>query len=116
MWPGGPIFEGLFLRFKSQVIPSTPINFQPVLSTTPSSIPPPSPNPSTARPSLVSEVRPSPIPQPRNSSMITSQQLQPVAIASRRREDQSPLPSPATQLFQKREHWPIGVTREDPDM
>ncbi|MBW0533401.1 hypothetical protein O181_073116 [Austropuccinia psidii MF-1] len=43
-------------RFKSQVIPSTPRNFQPVLSTIPSSFAPPSLNPSTARPS--------PIPQP----------------------------------------------------
>ncbi|MBW0521862.1 hypothetical protein O181_061577 [Austropuccinia psidii MF-1] len=48
-------------RFQSKVIPSTPRNFQPVLST----IPPPSPNSSTTRPSLASPLRPSPIPHPR---------------------------------------------------
>ncbi|MBW0530068.1 hypothetical protein O181_069783 [Austropuccinia psidii MF-1] len=45
-------------RFQSQVIPSTPRNFQPVLST----IPPPSPNPSNSRAALVSPVRHSPFP------------------------------------------------------
>ncbi|MBW0503955.1 hypothetical protein O181_043670 [Austropuccinia psidii MF-1] len=35
---------------------------------------------------------------------------------SRRREDQYPLLLPASQVFQKREHWPIPVTREDPNM
>ncbi|MBW0493780.1 hypothetical protein O181_033495 [Austropuccinia psidii MF-1] len=43
-----------FRRFQSEVIPSTPRNFQPVLSAIPSSIPPPS----TSRPPLVSKVRP----------------------------------------------------------
>ncbi|MBW0555486.1 hypothetical protein O181_095201 [Austropuccinia psidii MF-1] len=99
--------------FQSQVIPSNPRNFQPVHSTIPSSIPPPSPSPSTARPSLISTVRPLPIPQPRNSPMVMSQQLQPV---SRRREDCSTLQLPAAQIFQPREHWPIWVTREDPNM
>ncbi|MBW0471209.1 hypothetical protein O181_010924 [Austropuccinia psidii MF-1] len=45
-------------KFQSKVITSTPQNFQPALSTILSSIPPPSPNPSTDRPSLVSPVRP----------------------------------------------------------
>ncbi|MBW0570468.1 hypothetical protein O181_110183 [Austropuccinia psidii MF-1] len=58
--------------FRSQIIPSTPRDFQPVLS----KIPHPSPNPSTARHALVSPVRPSPIPQPRNSSMVTYQKFQ----------------------------------------
>ncbi|MBW0514535.1 hypothetical protein O181_054250 [Austropuccinia psidii MF-1] len=48
--------------------------------------------------------------------MVASQQLQPVASSSRRREDQSPLLFPAAQVFQKRENWPIRVTREDPNM
>ncbi|MBW0524499.1 hypothetical protein O181_064214 [Austropuccinia psidii MF-1] len=102
-------------RFQSQVIPSTPRNFQSVLSTIPSSIPPPSQNPSTARHALVSPVRPSPIPHPGNSPMVTSQQLQPVGNSRRRRDDQSPLLFSATQVFQKREHWPIQVTREYPN-
>ncbi|MBW0465864.1 hypothetical protein O181_005579 [Austropuccinia psidii MF-1] len=86
-------------RFQSQVIPSTPRNFQPVLSTIPSSIPPHSPNPSTASPVLVSPVRQSPIPHPRNSPTVTSEQLQPVASSRKRREDQLPLPFPAAQVF-----------------
>ncbi|MBW0557207.1 hypothetical protein O181_096922 [Austropuccinia psidii MF-1] len=59
-------------RFQKQVIPSTPRNLQPILSTIPSSIPPASPNISTSRPALVSPVRPSPIPHPKNSPTITS--------------------------------------------
>ncbi|MBW0495330.1 hypothetical protein O181_035045 [Austropuccinia psidii MF-1] len=65
---------------------------------------------------MVSPVRPSPIPQPRISPIVTSQQLQLVAISSRRREELLPLTFPATQVFQKRECWPIRVTREDPNM
>ncbi|MBW0473135.1 hypothetical protein O181_012850 [Austropuccinia psidii MF-1] len=53
-------------RFYSKVILSNPRNIQPVLSIIPSSTPPPSPNPS-----LVTPVRPSPIPHPRNSPMVT---------------------------------------------
>ncbi|MBW0470202.1 hypothetical protein O181_009917 [Austropuccinia psidii MF-1] len=49
-----------------------PQKFQPILSTIPSSIAPPSPDPSTARPALVSPVRPSPIAQPRTSQIVTS--------------------------------------------
>ncbi|MBW0575373.1 hypothetical protein O181_115088 [Austropuccinia psidii MF-1] len=49
-------------------------------------------------------------------SNFTSQQLQPGASASRRREELSPLPFPAAQVFQKRDFWPIQVTREDPSM
>ncbi|MBW0468389.1 hypothetical protein O181_008104 [Austropuccinia psidii MF-1] len=48
--------------------------------------------------------------------MVTSQQLKPVASSSRRREDQLPFPFPAAQEFQQREHWPIQITRKDPNM
>ncbi|MBW0470434.1 hypothetical protein O181_010149 [Austropuccinia psidii MF-1] len=99
-------------QFQIQVIPSTPRNFQPVFST----IHPPSPIPSSARPALVSPMRQSPIPQPRKSQMVTSQKLQPVASSSRKREDQSPLMFPASQVFRRRECWPICVSREDPNM
>ncbi|MBW0491500.1 hypothetical protein O181_031215 [Austropuccinia psidii MF-1] len=60
-------------RFYSQVITSTPRNFQLLLSTNTSSIPPPSPNTTTSRPSLASKMCPSPIPQPRPSPVLTSQ-------------------------------------------
>ncbi|MBW0490868.1 hypothetical protein O181_030583 [Austropuccinia psidii MF-1] len=60
------------------------------------------------RPALVSTVRPSP--------MVISQQLQPVARSSRRREDSSPLLFSASQVVQKWECWPIQVAREDPNM
>ncbi|MBW0580362.1 hypothetical protein O181_120077, partial [Austropuccinia psidii MF-1] len=73
-------------RFQSQVIPSTPRTFQPVLSSIPTTIPPSSPSTSHARPALNPEVRPSPSQQPRNSPITTSQQLQPVASSSRRRD------------------------------
>ncbi|MBW0535991.1 hypothetical protein O181_075706 [Austropuccinia psidii MF-1] len=89
--------------FKIQEIPVPPRNFKPVLSTIPSSIPPPSPSPSTARHALAPTMRPSPIPQPRNYPMITSQQLQPVASSNRRIEENSPFPFPSNQVFQKRE-------------
>ncbi|MBW0525167.1 hypothetical protein O181_064882 [Austropuccinia psidii MF-1] len=56
------------------------------------------------------------IPHPRNSPIVTSQQLQPVTSSSRRREELSPLPFTADQGFQKRERWPNQVTREDPNM
>ncbi|MBW0465723.1 hypothetical protein O181_005438 [Austropuccinia psidii MF-1] len=82
-------------RLQSQVVPSTPRNFQQVLST----IPPLSPSISTSRTALFPTVRPSPIPQPRNTPMVTSQQLQPVASSCRRREDQLSLPFPAAQVF-----------------
>ncbi|MBW0573420.1 hypothetical protein O181_113135 [Austropuccinia psidii MF-1] len=48
--------------------------------------------------------------------MLSFQQLQRVASDSRRREDCSPLPYTATQVFQQRERWPIQVTREDPNI
>ncbi|MBW0502259.1 hypothetical protein O181_041974 [Austropuccinia psidii MF-1] len=91
-------------RFQSHIIPSAPRNFQPTLAT----IPPASPNSSHTRPSLNPAVRPSPI--------VTSEQLQLVASTSRRREEISPLPFPAAQVFQRRDFWPIRVTREDPNM
>ncbi|MBW0580185.1 hypothetical protein O181_119900 [Austropuccinia psidii MF-1] len=93
-------------RFQSQVIPSTPRTFQPVLA----SIPPPSPSND-----LNPAVRTSSVQQSRNSPITTSHQLQPVAISSRRRDGLSPLPFPAAQVFQRRECWPIQVTREDPN-
>ncbi|MBW0477628.1 hypothetical protein O181_017343 [Austropuccinia psidii MF-1] len=71
--------------FQSQVIPSTPSNFQPILSTIPPSIPPPSPNPSTARPSLDSPMRPTPIQHPRQSPIFTSQKLQPGQLHKKKR-------------------------------
>ncbi|MBW0523995.1 hypothetical protein O181_063710 [Austropuccinia psidii MF-1] len=96
--------------FKSQLLPSTPRSFQQVLSKIPSTIP------STTRPALVPTMRPSPILQPRNSPMVTSQQLQPVVSSSRRREDKFPQLFPSSQVFQKREHCLIRVTREEPNM
>ncbi|MBW0551666.1 hypothetical protein O181_091381 [Austropuccinia psidii MF-1] len=86
-------------RFQSQIIPSTPRNFKPVLSTI---------TPLSPRSALDSTVRPSP--------MVNSQQLQPVASSSRQREDHSPFPFPATKVYQQREGWPIWVNREDPNM
>ncbi|MBW0570979.1 hypothetical protein O181_110694 [Austropuccinia psidii MF-1] len=62
-------------RFQSQVIPSTPRTFQPVLASIPTSLPPASQIPSHSRPALTQEVRPSPIQQPRNSPITTSQKL-----------------------------------------
>ncbi|MBW0559328.1 hypothetical protein O181_099043 [Austropuccinia psidii MF-1] len=102
-------------RFQSQVIPSTPRTFQPVLASIPTTIPPSSPSTSHARPALNPEVRPSPRQKPRNSHITTSQQLQPVASSSRRRDGLSPLPFPAAQVFQRRDCWPIQITREDPN-
>ncbi|MBW0499699.1 hypothetical protein O181_039414 [Austropuccinia psidii MF-1] len=99
-------------RLKSQVIPSTPRTFQPVLA----SIRPSSPSTSHARPALNPEVRPSPSKKPRNSPITTSQQLQPVASYSRRRDGLSPLPFPAAQVFQGKDHLPIRTTREDPNV
>ncbi|MBW0573280.1 hypothetical protein O181_112995 [Austropuccinia psidii MF-1] len=102
-------------RFQSNLIPSTPRTFQPTLATVPTSLPPTSPSSSHARPALTQAVRPSPIQQPRNSPIITSQQLQPMASSSRRRDGFSPVPFPAAQVFQRRDCWPIQVTREDPN-
>ncbi|MBW0593542.1 hypothetical protein O181_133257 [Austropuccinia psidii MF-1] len=102
-------------RFQSQVIPSTPRTFQPMLASIPSTIPPPSPTTSHARPALNPAVRPSPVQPSRISPMTTSCQLQPEASSSRRRDGLSPLPFPAAQVFQRRDCWPIRVTREDPN-
>ncbi|MBW0505592.1 hypothetical protein O181_045307 [Austropuccinia psidii MF-1] len=102
-------------RFQSQVILITPRNFQPTLATIPTSIPPASPHSSHTRPALNPEVRPSPIQQSRKSPIDNSQQLQPVASTSRKREELSPLLFPAAQVFQHRGQWPIRVTREDPN-
>ncbi|MBW0560083.1 hypothetical protein O181_099798 [Austropuccinia psidii MF-1] len=104
---GNPSNTSPAKRFQSHIIPSTPRNFQPTVATIPTSIPPESPNSSHTRPSLNPEVRQSPIQQPRNSPIFTSQQLQPVASTSRRREEHSPFPFPAAQVFQRRDFWPI---------
>ncbi|MBW0463549.1 hypothetical protein O181_003264 [Austropuccinia psidii MF-1] len=103
-------------RFQSQIIPSTPRDFQPTLAAIPTSIPPASPHSSHTRPALNLAVRPSPIQQPGNSPIVTSQKLQPVASTSRTGEELSPLPFTATQVLQCRDQWPIQVTREDPNM
>ncbi|MBW0581826.1 hypothetical protein O181_121541 [Austropuccinia psidii MF-1] len=63
-------------RFQSQVIPSTPRTFQPILASIPTTIPPPSPSTSHARPAWNPAVRPSPVQQSRNSPITTSHQLQ----------------------------------------
>ncbi|MBW0547312.1 hypothetical protein O181_087027 [Austropuccinia psidii MF-1] len=86
-------------RLQIQVIPSTPRTFQPTLAT----IPPASPHSSHTRPAFNPAVRPSPIQKSRNSPIVTSQQLKPVASIGRRREELSPLPFPATQVFQHRD-------------
>ncbi|MBW0525192.1 hypothetical protein O181_064907 [Austropuccinia psidii MF-1] len=96
-------------------VPRTPRTFQPILASIPTTIPPPSPSTSHSRPALNPEVRPSPVQQSRNSPITTSHQLQPVASSSRRRDGLSPLPFPAAQVFQRRERWPIWVTREGPN-
>ncbi|MBW0520111.1 hypothetical protein O181_059826 [Austropuccinia psidii MF-1] len=38
-----------------------------------------------------------------------------MASSSRRRDGLSPLPFPATQVFPRRDCWPIQITREDPN-
>ncbi|MBW0499612.1 hypothetical protein O181_039327 [Austropuccinia psidii MF-1] len=89
-------------RFQSHIIARTPRTFQPTFDTLPASL-----SSSTTRPAFIPAVRPSPIPQSRYSPIVTSQQLQPVDSSSRRREELSPLPFSAAQVFQQREHWPI---------
>ncbi|MBW0493375.1 hypothetical protein O181_033090 [Austropuccinia psidii MF-1] len=102
-------------RFQSQVIPGTPRTSQPVLASIPTSLPPASPSPSHARPALNQAVRPSPNQQSRKSPITTSQKLQPMASSSRRRDGLSPFPFPATQVFQRWDHWYIKITRQDPN-
>ncbi|MBW0470064.1 hypothetical protein O181_009779 [Austropuccinia psidii MF-1] len=77
------------------------------LATTPTSIPLASQQSSHTRPAWNPAVRPSPVQQSRNSPIVNSQQLQPVASTSRRREELSPLPFPTAQVFQCRDQWPI---------
>ncbi|MBW0553109.1 hypothetical protein O181_092824 [Austropuccinia psidii MF-1] len=107
--------QPLAKRFHGHIIPSTPRNFQHTLAAIPTSLPPASPSPSHARPALNQELTPSPIQQPRNSPIITSQHLQPMASSRRRRDGFYPLPFPAAQVFQRRDCWPIQATREDPN-
>ncbi|MBW0534619.1 hypothetical protein O181_074334 [Austropuccinia psidii MF-1] len=94
--PSNPLAK----RLQSHIIHNTPRNFQPTLAKIPTAIPPASPNPSHTRPASNQAVRPSPIPQPRNPPMVTSQKPQPMASTSRRREELSPLPFLAAQVFQ----------------
>ncbi|MBW0593513.1 hypothetical protein O181_133228, partial [Austropuccinia psidii MF-1] len=75
--------------FQSQIIPSTPRAFQPILASIPSPIPPPLPTTSHARPALNPAVRPSPVQPSRISPMPTSRQLQPEASSSRKRDGAS---------------------------
>ncbi|MBW0494979.1 hypothetical protein O181_034694 [Austropuccinia psidii MF-1] len=86
-------------RFQSKVIPSTPRNFQPTLATIPTSIPPALPHQAC----LESRSKTIHLHQSRNSPIVNSQQPQPVASTSRRREELSPLPFPAAQVFQCRD-------------
>ncbi|MBW0538462.1 hypothetical protein O181_078177 [Austropuccinia psidii MF-1] len=86
------------------------------LSTIPTSLPPYSPSSSTTRPVLIPAVRPSPIHQSRKYLIGTSQQRQPVASSSGRRKELSPLPFPVAQLFQRRDCWPIQVSKENPNI
>ncbi|MBW0593270.1 hypothetical protein O181_132985, partial [Austropuccinia psidii MF-1] len=76
---------------------------------------PSSPSTSHSRPALNPAVRPSPSQQLRNSPITTSRQLQPASSSSRRRDGLSSLLFPAAQVFQRRDCWPIQVTREDPN-
>ncbi|MBW0501914.1 hypothetical protein O181_041629 [Austropuccinia psidii MF-1] len=132
MWPGGLMLEGPFhdeldgeevevvpnsaghpsntspsqppsKRFQSQFIPSTLRTFQLTLSTIPTSILPALPNSSHTRPALNPAVGPSPFKNARNAPIVTSQQLQPVASTTKRREELSPFPFPAAQLFLRRD-------------
>ncbi|MBW0464624.1 hypothetical protein O181_004339 [Austropuccinia psidii MF-1] len=100
-------------NFPNKAMHSTARNFQPILSTIPSSVPPPSSGNSTARPPPASPMRPSPITQSRPSPVHPTQQIQPVDSISRAREVRSPPPFPSAQVFQRREHWSIRVTRTD---
>ncbi|MBW0473203.1 hypothetical protein O181_012918 [Austropuccinia psidii MF-1] len=102
-------------RFQSQVIPSTPRTFQPFLAFIPTSLPPASPSPSHSKLALNQAVRPSPNQKPRNSPITTSQQLQTMAHSSRRRDGLSPLLFSASKVFQRRDCWPIQISREDPN-
>ncbi|MBW0584347.1 hypothetical protein O181_124062 [Austropuccinia psidii MF-1] len=86
-----------------------PQNFPTTLAT----IPPASPHSSHTRPAVNQAVRPSSAKQSKNPPIVTSQQLQPVASTSRRREELSALPFPAAQVFQHRDQWFIQVTTED---
>ncbi|MBW0499939.1 hypothetical protein O181_039654 [Austropuccinia psidii MF-1] len=90
-------------RFLSHIIPSTPRTFQPSLAAIPTSLPPASPSSSHARPALNQAVIQSPVQEPRNSPITTSQHLQPMASSSRRRDGFSPLPFPAAQVFKNQD-------------
>ncbi|MBW0482467.1 hypothetical protein O181_022182 [Austropuccinia psidii MF-1] len=83
-------------------------------SSFPCSVPPPKPISHTSRTILASPMKPSLIPKSRPSPVLTSHQSQPVACTSQRRDNWSPLPFPAAQVFQRLKCWAIKVTREDP--
>ncbi|MBW0470491.1 hypothetical protein O181_010206 [Austropuccinia psidii MF-1] len=82
------------------------------------SVPPPSSGHFTARPPKASamrrySIRPSPTTHYGPSQVHPPQQLQPVSSTNITREVSSPLPFPSTQVFQRRERWPIRVSRGD---
>ncbi|MBW0539967.1 hypothetical protein O181_079682 [Austropuccinia psidii MF-1] len=87
---------------KSHIITSTPRTFKQALATILTSLPPASQSSSTTRPAFIPAVKPYPVPQSRNSPIGTSEQLQPVASSSRKKE-LSPLMFPASPVFQQRE-------------
>ncbi|MBW0486446.1 hypothetical protein O181_026161 [Austropuccinia psidii MF-1] len=86
------------------------------LSSLQSSFPPASPRTFTSRHILTSKMGSSPVPQPTMSPALTSHQLQAVASTSQRRKYHSPLPFHTAQVFENWEHWPIRVTRADPNV
>ncbi|MBW0511607.1 hypothetical protein O181_051322 [Austropuccinia psidii MF-1] len=104
--------------FESQVIPSTSANFQPRIFNVPSSVHQSSPHPSNfGKPGLASPMRPSPVPQPRPYPMPPSSNLQTVdSTSNRSRDERFPLAFPAVEVSQRREHWKVRVTREDPNV
>ncbi|MBW0475460.1 hypothetical protein O181_015175 [Austropuccinia psidii MF-1] len=63
-------------RFQSFLVPSIPINFQPTLSTIPTSLPPLSQSSFHTRLAMIPAVRPSPIQKSRTSPIVPSKQLQ----------------------------------------
>ncbi|MBW0473364.1 hypothetical protein O181_013079 [Austropuccinia psidii MF-1] len=93
--------------FQSRLIPNIPKSFQPTLAAIPTSLPHSSPSSPHTRPAINTEVGPSPIQKSRASPIVTSHQLQPEASFIRRREELSPFPFPASQVFLGRDCWPI---------
>ncbi|MBW0494569.1 hypothetical protein O181_034284 [Austropuccinia psidii MF-1] len=80
--PSSPSSQSLANRLQIHIIPSTPRTFHPTLAIVPTSLPPTSISCSHAIPALTQAVRPSHIQQPRNSPIITPQQLQPIVTGA----------------------------------